>query len=49
MLALLSDDAVSNDADLVGVLDGGESVGNHDAGATLTSPVQGFLHNLHNR
>lgn len=46
MGSLLDHDAPGHDGDDVGVLDGGQAVGDHDAGATLPGFVQGLLHCL---
>lgn len=45
--ALLYDPAVLDHSDLVGVLDGGEAVRDHDARATFPGFIQSFLDNLH--
>ena len=46
MRALLPDPAVLNHHDQVRVLDGGQAVSDHDAGAAFSGIVQGFLDNL---
>ena len=43
MCARLQDMAVAHDHDLVRILDGGEPVGHHEAGAALHEPVEGML------
>lgn len=44
--SLLDHDAPGHDGDDVRVLDGGESMGDDDAGAAFSGFVQGFLHGL---
>ena len=44
MLAAFHDLAFIEDVDLVGVLDGGETVGDGDGRAALHQALQGFLH-----
>ena len=44
--ALLHDNAILEHGNAVGVLDGGEAVGHHDARATLAGLVQRLLHYL---
>lgn len=44
--SLLYHVAPRHDGDDVGVLDGGQAVGDHDAGPALSGFVQGLLHRL---
>ena len=46
MLSLLCHHTVSNDADFVGIGDGGQAVSDDDACATFPGLVQCFLNNL---
>ena len=46
MRSHLSDDAIVDNGDLVGIDDGREAMRDQDAGAALTSAVQGILNNL---
>ena len=45
---LLYDLAVLDHSNLVSILDGGEAVSYHDAGATFSGFIQRFLNSLHN-
>ena len=44
--AHLGDLTVLDDGDVVGIADGGEPMGDHNARPALLGPVQGFLDNL---
>lgn len=48
MSPLLYDLAVLDHGNLVSILDGGQAVSYHDAGATFPGFIQRFLDNLHN-
>lgn len=46
MRSLLDHEAPGHDGDDVGVLDGGQAMGDDDAGPSLSGFVQGCLHRL---
>ena len=46
MCSLLDDEAPGHDSDNVGVLNGGQAVGDNDAGSALSGFVQSLLHRL---
>jgi len=48
MSPLLYDLAILDHSNLVSILDGGEAVSYHDAGATFSGFIQCFLDNLNN-